>query len=177
MPCPAHATEHVCAVKGSSSILTFIMKGSVHYRKINEAHYLGRKSRRFSNFKIHIDHHIFDVPYTDEGYYMCYVTSAVEVKMLVANLWFTNQTDLKTIIGEEADEMEIHCISNTEQYNTDLKIETNGTVKATGDNKSVSYLFIPDTTDHLTIYKCVDSTHSSIMIEVKLIIRFKYLST
>ncbi|CAC5393423.1 unnamed protein product [Mytilus coruscus] len=65
------------------------------------------------------------------------------------------------------------CVDNitfTVQYR--VKIETNGTVKAIGDNKSVSFLFIPDRTDHLTIYKCEDSTHSSIMIEVKLLIRY-----
>ncbi|XP_052084704.1 uncharacterized protein LOC127721928 isoform X2 [Mytilus californianus] len=68
--------------------------------------------------------------------------------------------------------MEMNCTSNTAQFNTALLIETNGIVKAIGDNQSVSYLFIPDRTDHLTIYKCEDRSHSSIKIEVKLIIRY-----
>lgn len=70
--------------------------------------------------------------------------------------------------------MEISCLSDTEQYITALKLESQGSLKAVGDNRSVSYLFIPDITDHLTAYTCVDSTHSSIMTEVKVIIMCKY---
>lgn len=70
--------------------------------------------------------------------------------------------------------MEVNCTSKTAQYNTALMIKTNGIVKTIGNKQSVSYLFIPDRTDHLTTYTCVDSTHSSIMIEVQLFIRSKF---
>ncbi|VDI73374.1 Hypothetical predicted protein [Mytilus galloprovincialis] len=68
--------------------------------------------------------------------------------------------------------MEINCSTDKAQYITALKIESNGSILAIGDNQSVSYSFIPKRTDHLTSYTCVDNTHSSIMIEVTLIIRY-----
>ncbi|CAG2185954.1 unnamed protein product [Mytilus edulis] len=68
--------------------------------------------------------------------------------------------------------MEIKCSTDKAQYITALKIESNGSILAIGDNQSVSYSFIPKRTDHLTSYTCVDNTHSSIMIEVTLIIRY-----
>lgn len=71
--------------------------------------------------------------------------------------------------------MEINCSSDTVQYITALKLEVNGSIIAIGDNQSVSYSFIPNRKDHMTIYKCADSKHSSIHIEVKLLIRCKYL--
>lgn len=89
-------------------------------------------------------------------------------------LRFLNQTEHNTIFGQEGTRMEIHCSSFTVQYITALKIKTNGSVIAIGDNQSVSFSLIPDRTDHLTKYKCVDSTHSSIMVEVKMIINCKY---
>lgn len=87
-------------------------------------------------------------------------------------MWFTDQSDKKTIIGQEGGEMEIQCTSSTAQNKTSLQIITDGTVKAISDNQSVSYLFIPDKTDHLTIYKCTDS---SIMQDVTILIRCKYI--
>lgn len=54
-------------------------------------------------------------------------------------------------------------------------LASNGTVKAIGDNITVTYSFIPDRTDHLTTYQCVDSKHSSIMIKVELTVRCKYV--
>lgn len=70
--------------------------------------------------------------------------------------------------------MEINCSSYTAQYITALKIEANELIMAIGDNHSVSYSFVPDRTDHLTKYKCLDITHSLIMIEVQVIVRCKY---
>ncbi|CAC5416909.1 unnamed protein product [Mytilus coruscus] len=87
-------------------------------------------------------------------------------------LWFINQTDTKIIVGQEGTIMEINCSSDTSQYITALKIESNDSIKAIGDNQFVSFSFIPDRTDHLTKYKCVDITHAAIMIEVELIIRY-----
>ncbi|CAG2214088.1 unnamed protein product [Mytilus edulis] len=57
-------------------------------------------------------------------------------------------------------------------YITALTLESNGTVKAIGDNQTVSYSFTPDRSDHLTKYQCVDSKHSSIMVEVELSITY-----
>lgn len=85
-----------------------------------------------------------------------------------------NQTYQKTIVGQEGSELDINCASETGQYLTALKLESNGTVKDIGDHQNVSYSIIPDRTDHLTKYRCVDSTHLSIMVEVELSIRCKY---
>lgn len=93
---------------------------------------------------------------------------------LIPELRFINQTDNNTIVGQEGTFMEINCSTDTPQYTTALKIESNETIKAIGDNQSVSYTFKPDRTDHLTKYKCVDSSHASIIIEVELIIKCKY---
>lgn len=95
---------------------------------------------------------------------------------LISELWFINQTSSNTLIGQEGIEMEINCSSDTEQFITALKLESNNSIKAVGDNQSVSYTFKPDRTDHLTKYKCVDSKELSMMIEVKLIILCKYVS-
>lgn len=72
-------------------------------------------------------------------------------------------------------EIEIRCSSVKIQFSQALKIESNGKIKAIGDNQSVSYLFIPDRTDHRTKYKCMPITPSSIVAEVKLFIRCKYV--
>ncbi|VDI51310.1 Hypothetical predicted protein, partial [Mytilus galloprovincialis] len=94
------------------------------------------------------------------------------IKLQVSKLWFINQTHLKTIEGQEGEAMEIVCSSDTEQYITALTLESNGTVKAIGDNQTVSYSFTPDRSDHLTKYQCVDGKHSSIMVEVELSITY-----
>ncbi|CAG2232484.1 unnamed protein product [Mytilus edulis] len=88
------------------------------------------------------------------------------------NLRFNNQTDLMTIDGEEGKELDINCTSVTGKFITALKLEVNGSIIETGDNRSVNYSFTPDRTDHLSKYKCLDITHSSIKIEVTLNIRF-----
>lgn len=71
--------------------------------------------------------------------------------------------------------MDIKCFSDTTKYISALDIVSNGTVKAIGNNKTVSYSFIPDRTDHLTKYQCVDRKHSSIRVEVELSIMCKYV--
>lgn len=90
-------------------------------------------------------------------------------------MWFQNQTGTNTLVGQEGTEMKINCSTDTVQYITALKIESDGSIKAIGDNKTVSYSFIPDREDHLTKYKCVDSTHVSIMSETILTIMCKYV--
>lgn len=60
-------------------------------------------------------------------------------------------------------EITITCYSDTEQYITALKLESNGTTVATGDNQSVNYTFVPDRTNHLTKYKCMDKRKPSII--------------
>ncbi|VDI38099.1 Hypothetical predicted protein [Mytilus galloprovincialis] len=92
--------------------------------------------------------------------------------LLFTELWFINQTHLKTIEGQEGEAIEIVCSCDTEQYITALTLKSNGTIKAIGDNQTVSYSFTPDRSDHLTKYQCVDSKHSSIMIEVELSIKY-----
>lgn len=76
-----------------------------------------------------------------------------------------------TIIGQEGKDLDINCISAANKIITSLQLELNGSIIAIGDNQSVSYSFTPDRTDHLTKYQCEDSTHSSIMIAVTLVIR------
>lgn len=90
-------------------------------------------------------------------------------------MWFFNRTDIDSIVGQEGTAMEINCYSDTPESITALQMESNRSIKAIGDNQSVSYSFIPLRTDHLSTYKCVDSTHSTIMIEIKLIIMCKYM--
>ncbi|CAC5391385.1 unnamed protein product [Mytilus coruscus] len=166
------AIEYACAIDGSLSILTFIIKGPVYYSTIKEGPYRGSQSQRFSNFTIHIDLHIYNVTPEDEGIYGCHMYDFGRVNLQVAKLWFSNQSDLKTIVGQEGESMDIKCSSDTKKYITALNIVSNGTVKAIGDNQTVSYSFIPDRTDHLTKYQCVDSKHSSIMVEVELSIMY-----
>ncbi|CAG2226348.1 unnamed protein product [Mytilus edulis] len=91
---------------------------------------------------------------------------------IVADLQFINQTDLMTIIGQEGKDLDINCISAANKIITSLQLKLNGSIIAIGDNQSVSYSFTPDRTDHLTKYQCEDSTHSSIMIAVTLVIRY-----
>lgn len=94
---------------------------------------------------------------------------------LTIDLRFINQTNKQTIVGQEGSELDINCASETGQYITALKLESNGTVNAIGDHQNVNFSFIPDRTDHLTKYRCVDSSHSSLMVEVELSIRCKYV--
>ncbi|VDI71493.1 Hypothetical predicted protein [Mytilus galloprovincialis] len=115
---------------------------------------------------------MYNVTIEDEGRYQINLLFRVETTRLqLAKLWFINQTNLKTIAGQEGEIIHIICGSNAEQFITALTLESNGTIKAIGDNQTVSYSFIPDRTDHLTKYQCVDSKHLSIMIEVELRIR------
>lgn len=91
-------------------------------------------------------------------------------------MWFSNRTNIGSIVGHEGTALKINCYSDTPQYITTLKLESNRSIKAIGDNQSVSYSFIPNRTDHMSTYTCVDSTHSSIVIEIKLNILCKYVS-
>ncbi|XP_052084699.1 uncharacterized protein LOC127721924 [Mytilus californianus] len=135
----------------------------------NEVVFSRRKNfRKFSTFTLHV----YSTPAV-KGFLaldLSYVFSSIVLK--IAKLWFINQTDLNTIVGQEGTPMEIKCSSDTEQYITALKLEYKDSIIAVGDNQYVSFLFIPDRTDHMTKCKCLDSTHSSMMIEVQLIIMY-----
>ncbi|CAC5421334.1 unnamed protein product [Mytilus coruscus] len=170
--CLHRATEHVCAIEGSSSILSFIFEGPLYYSSIKDGPFLGSKSRRLSNFTIRVDLHIYNVTSKDEGLYTCYMYDFGRVKLQVVKIGFMNQTDLDKIVGQEGIEMEIKCSADRGQIITALQLESHGTIKAIGDKQSVSYSLRPDRTDHLSKYKCVDSTHSSIMIEIELFIKY-----
>ncbi|CAC5386336.1 unnamed protein product [Mytilus coruscus] len=169
--CPTAPIKQVCAIAGSSPILTFIFNWPV-YQSNKGFYFIKSKSQRVINFTIHAIVHIYNVTSEDEGYYENQLFHKSNTRLQVAKLLFSNQTDLQTILGQEGEVMNINCSSDTKQYITALKIESNGTVKAIGDNQTVSFSFIPDRTDHMTIYKCLDIIHSSIMIEVELYIRY-----
>lgn len=96
---------------------------------------------------------------------------------LVIDLVFIDQTDLRTIVGQEGKALVIKCTSVTRQFITTLELEVNGLIIAIGDNQSVIYSFTPDRTDHLTKYKCIDSKQSWIMMEVTLFISCKYIQS
>ncbi|CAG2242066.1 unnamed protein product [Mytilus edulis] len=66
--------------------------------------------------------------------------------------------------------MTITCSSDNEEFITALKLETNGTVLALGDNQTVNFKHTPDRKYHLTRFKCEDVIQSSITIEVELIV-------
>ncbi|CAC5421328.1 HMCN [Mytilus coruscus] len=174
--CPSSQIKQVCAIVGSSPILTFIYKWPVYKSKfkVNSfSMYWIRRSERIVNVTIYTDIQIYNVTHEDEGFYRCVLQlRGSSTKLQVVNLRFINQTDKQTIVGQEGTKLDINCTSDTTQIITALKLESNGTIKAIGDNQTVSYSFIPDRTDHMTKYKCMDSAHSSIMIEVKLIIRY-----
>ncbi|CAC5382518.1 unnamed protein product [Mytilus coruscus] len=95
----------------------------------------------------------------------------MKTRSLITELWFINQTDRNKIVGQEGTDLDITCSSDTGQFIAALVLESNETIKAIGDNQSVSYSFKPDRTDHLSKYKCVDNNRSSIMIEITLFIR------
>ncbi|CAG2208420.1 unnamed protein product [Mytilus edulis] len=141
-------------------------EGTEIFSKVNASKYDIKVHPPVSEFQI------INVTASDKGYYWYSWHKLYEIELNITNLFIVNQTDLKTIVGQEGKEMEIKCSTNTVQYITGLNIESNGSIMEIGDNQSVSFLFIPDRTDHLTTYKCVDITHSSIMTEVKLIIRY-----
>ncbi|VDI51297.1 Hypothetical predicted protein [Mytilus galloprovincialis] len=166
------AINHECAIDGSLSKLKFIVKGPVYYSTIEKGPYRVSQSKRFSNYTININLQIYKVNPEDEGIYGCSLYDFGRINLHVAKLWFSNQSDLKTVVGQEGQAMDIKCFSDTTKYINALDIVSNGTVKAIWNNKTVSYSFIPDRTDHMTKYQCVDRKHSSIMIEVELTIRY-----
>ncbi|XP_071139037.1 uncharacterized protein [Mytilus edulis] len=174
MSCPSRATKEVCAKEGSSALLTFIIEDFIYHEPIRDFIYYNPFEdpyRPLSNFTLHVDFYIYNVTHEDEGSYRSPFILDI-IGLQVSKLWFINQTDLKTIVGQEGEALDIICSSDPDQYITELTLESNGTVKAIGDNQTVSYLFIPYRTDHLTKYQCLDSKHSSIMIEVELIIQY-----
>ncbi|VDI21739.1 Hypothetical predicted protein [Mytilus galloprovincialis] len=115
---------------------------------------------------------IINVTASDIGsYWIDNWIGTYKIMLNISELWFINQTNLKTIVGQEGETIRIICSTDTGQYITALTLESNGSTKAIGDNQTVSYSFIPNRTDHLTKFQCVDSKHSSIMIEVELTIR------
>ncbi|CAG2190819.1 unnamed protein product [Mytilus edulis] len=172
--CPSSQIGQVCAIVGSSPILKFIHNEQIFYSRYY-IHSRLRTTRRVSNFTWHTDIQIYNVTREDEGLYILHEidsnNSYSRIALHVAKLWFINQTNLKTIVGQEGETIRIICSTDTGQYITALTLESNGSTKAIGDNQTVSYSFIPNRTDHLTKLKCVDSKHSSIMIEVELTIR------
>ncbi|CAG2214087.1 unnamed protein product [Mytilus edulis] len=89
---------------------------------------------------------------------------------------FTRHTDIQiyNVTREDEGLYILHEIDSNNSYSRiALHVaKSNGSTKAIGDNQTVSYSFIPNRTDHLTKLKCVDSKHSSIMIEVELTIRY-----
>ncbi|CAG2190820.1 unnamed protein product [Mytilus edulis] len=164
MSCPSRATKEVCAKEGSSALLTFIIEDFIYYNPIEVA------LRPLSNYTLHVDFYIYNVTHEDEGSYRFpYIYDSIWLQ--VSKLWFINQTYLKTIVGQEGETIEIICSSDPDQYITELTLKSNGTVKAIGDNQTVSFSFIPDRTDHRRKFQCVDSNHSSIMVEVELTIK------
>lgn len=56
----------VCAIEGSSQVLTFKNEESINYRPIEKAPW---KNRLLSRFTIHVQLHINNVTFEDEGYY------------------------------------------------------------------------------------------------------------
>ncbi|CAG2185956.1 unnamed protein product [Mytilus edulis] len=182
MTCPSSPIERVCAIAGSSPIIKHSFDFPVYHiqidkppyqrRKYQRRKYQRRNSSRFITNQIHVDLQIYNVTREDEGFYDLYLSdSDRDAELVIVDIWFINQTEIHTLIGQAGKEMEINCSTDKAQYITALKIESNGSILAIGDNQSVSYSFIPKRTDHLTSYTCVDITHSSIMIEVTLIIR------
>lgn len=63
MSCPPHT---VCAIEGSSQVLTFKNNESINYRPIEKGPW---KNRLLSRFTIHVQLHINNVTFEDEGYY------------------------------------------------------------------------------------------------------------
>ncbi|CAC5391387.1 unnamed protein product [Mytilus coruscus] len=167
----SRASKPVCPIEESSTTLTFMFDTNV-YSGNNKVDIVRRRNiRKMSNFNVELT--IYNVTQEDEGIYQCFPFFDHDGVLLeVAKLWFKNQTGTNTIVGQEGTPMEINCSTDTEQYISTLKLESNGSIRAIGNNHTVSYSFIPDRTDHMTKYKCVDSTQSSIMIEVTLIIRY-----
>ncbi|CAG2242550.1 unnamed protein product [Mytilus edulis] len=172
MSCSSRSIEYVCAIEGSSPILTFTIDVSVYHNIVDEDYYsVGNFLKvRDSTTDVHLQ--IYNVTLEDEGFFKCHLHELFgRIKLEVVKLRFINQSDENTIIGQEGIEMDIRCISDTVQDLT-LMLESNGIVKAVGDKKTVIYSVIPVRTDHLSNYECMTSTHSSIMIAVKLNIRY-----
>ncbi|VDI21736.1 Hypothetical predicted protein [Mytilus galloprovincialis] len=168
--CPSTSSNRICAITGSSPKLKVYIDLHVYHSSSDRKN---EPRRRVSKIKRYAEIQMYNVTREDEGFYVLDESVSVDpMRLQLVDLFIVNQTDLKTIVGQEGKEMEIKCSTDTVQYITGLHIESNGSIMAIGDNQSVSFLFIPDRTDHLTTYKCVDITHSSIMTEVKLIIRY-----
>ncbi|VDI46712.1 Hypothetical predicted protein [Mytilus galloprovincialis] len=174
MSCPSRATKEVCAKEGSSALLTFIIEDFIYHSPTKDLIYynqIGDAFRSLGNFTLHVDFYIYNVTHEDEGFYRFpYIFNCIGLQ--VSKLWFINQTELKAIVGQEGETLHIICSSDPDRYITELTLKSNGTVKAIGDNHTVSFSFIPDRTDHRRKFQCVDSNHSSIMVEVELSIRY-----
>ncbi|CAG2208416.1 unnamed protein product [Mytilus edulis] len=168
--CPSTSNNRICAIAGSSPKLKFRIDLHVYHGTSCTSE--KKIARGVSKITIHAVIQIYNVTREDEGVYLLGSHLSDELTRLqLVKLWFINQTDLKTIVGQEGETLDIICFSDPEQYITELTLKSNGTVKAIGDNQTVSFSFIPYRTDHLTKFQCVDSNHSSIMIEVELSIR------
>ncbi|VDI16323.1 Hypothetical predicted protein [Mytilus galloprovincialis] len=171
MSCPSRSRRQVCAVEGSSPTLNFLLDLHLYRAKSKEDILKRENFRTIRNYSL--DLKIYNVTPEDEGDYQCYTRFyRTRVKLLVAKLWFENKTYLNTIDGQEGMELTITCKADTEQFITALKLESNETTVAIGDNQSVIYTFVPDRTNHLTKYQCMDKTKPSIMIEVQLTINY-----
>ncbi|CAG2208418.1 unnamed protein product [Mytilus edulis] len=171
MSCPSRTTRQACAIEGTTALLPFMTDWSLCHND-NEVDFVLRKNIRKPGI-ITLNVHIYNATPEDEGYYKCFPRlgqNVVELK--VAKIGFNGQTDMHTIVGQEGREMTITCSSENEEYITALKLETNGTVIALGDNQTVDFKFKPDRKDHLSRYTCKDVMQSSITIEVQLIVTY-----
>lgn len=66
--CPLPKPQTVCAIKGSSQVLSFIMEKSMYFRPIEET----TSRHRLSNYTIHVKIKINNVTFQDEGNYGMY---------------------------------------------------------------------------------------------------------
>ncbi|VDI69596.1 Hypothetical predicted protein, partial [Mytilus galloprovincialis] len=164
-------TKQACAIEGSTAILPFITDWSLCHND-NEVDFVFRKNILRAGI-IYLYLHVYNVTSKDKGYYKCFPRIGQTVVLLkVAKLRFIGQTNIQTIVGQEGKEMTITCSSDNEEFITALKLETNGTVLALGDNQTVDFKLTPDRKYHLTRFKCEDVIQSSITIEVELIVTY-----
>ncbi|CAG2208422.1 unnamed protein product [Mytilus edulis] len=171
MSCHTRTTKQACAIEGSTAILPFITDWSLCHND-NEVDFVLRKNILKAGI-IYLYLHVYNATSKDKGYYKCFPRIGQTVVLLkVAKLSFIGQTDIQTIVGQEGKEMTITCSSDNEEFITALKLETNGTVLALGDNQTVDFKLTPDRKYHLTRFKCEDVIQSSITIEVELIVTY-----
>lgn len=82
MSCQSNASKQVCAIKGSSTVLSFIIIVPVLYSPIGKRRW-GRKQR---NLTITVDLYIHNVTFEDEGYYGIFEIYAVTALQVSSKL-------------------------------------------------------------------------------------------